>query len=326
MRKFLAFFFVSFITFFCFSQTNFFDNYVYQSWSAFNGLSGTTANDIYQTWDGYIDIGTYEGLVKFDGVEFTTLNRVTNKDYGFVSVRTILQDSRGDIWLGSNDEGLQKISEAGNITYTMESGLPNNSVRTLCEDKRGNIWIGTASGVVYLTPDGKLFSPQFGAGTTANGVITSHLYCDSIGRIWLTTSNENGLFLFQDGLFKPLDEFEQYSTYFATAIFQDNEGKYWFGLGDHGIATMSGGKVEILHTGTILDTIPTSTILQDTNNVIWFGTEHGLVVYANGKFTEYHGAPELADSNINKIIQDFNFFWIYFVIGNQFFLAVFAYC
>ena len=304
MRKFLAFFFVSFITFFCFSQTNFFDNYVYQSWSAFNGLSGTTANDIYQTWDGYIDIGTYEGLVKFDGVEFTTLNRVTNKDYGFVSVRTILQDSRGDIWLGSNDEGLQKISEAGNITYTMESGLPNNSVRTLCEDKRGNIWIGTASGVVYLTPDGKLFSPQFGAGTTANGVITSHLYCDSIGRIWLTTSNENGLFLFQDGLFKPLDEFEQYSTYFATAIFQDNEGKYWFGLGDHGIATMSGGKVEILHTGTILDTIPTSTILQDTNNVIWFGTEHGLVVYANGKFTEYHGAPELADSNINKIIQD----------------------
>ena len=113
MRKFLALVLVCLTTSFCFSQANFFDNYVYQSWSAFNGLSGTTANDIYQTRDGYIDIGTYEGLVKFDGVEFVTLNRVTNKDFGFVSVRTILQDSRGDIWLGSNDEGLQKVSEAG---------------------------------------------------------------------------------------------------------------------------------------------------------------------------------------------------------------------
>ena len=304
MRKFLALVLVCLTTSFCFSQANFFDNYVYQSWSAFNGLSGTTANDIYQTRNGYIDIGTYEGLIKFDGVEFITLNRVTNKDFGFVSVRTILQDSRGDIWLGSNDEGLQKISDAGNKIYTTENGLPNNSIRTLCEDKRGNIWIGTASGVVYLTPDGKIINPQFGAGTTANGVITSHLYCDEAGRIWLTTSNENGLFLCQDGLFKPLDEFEKYTTYFATSIFQDKQGTFWIGLGDRGMATLSGGKVTILKTGTLLDTIPTCTILQDKSGNIWFGTEHGLVVYANGKFYEYSGAQELATSNINRIIQD----------------------
>ena len=77
---------------------NFFDNYVYQFWTSFGGLTGTTANDIYQTKDGFINIGTYEGLVKFDGVEFTILNRSTNKDLGIVSVRTILQDSRGNIW------------------------------------------------------------------------------------------------------------------------------------------------------------------------------------------------------------------------------------
>ena len=225
MKKlFLSIFFI-FFSLSCFSQSSFFDNYVYQSWSDFGGLSGTTANDIYQTRNGYIDIGTYEGLVTFDGVEFKTINRITDKDYGFVSVRTIIQDTRGDIWLGSNDEGLHKLSDAGNKTYTTENGLPNNSIRALCEDKRGNIWVGTASGVVYITPDGKLINPQFGAGTTANGVIASHLYCDSSGNIWLTTSNENGLFLCQDGLFKPLDEFEPYSTYFATSIYQDNEGK-----------------------------------------------------------------------------------------------------
>ena len=288
----------------CFSQSSFFDNYVYQSWSEFGGLSGTTANDIYQTRDGYIDIGTYEGLVKFDGVEFNTLNRVTNKDFGFASARTIIQDTRGDIWIGSNDEGLHKISDAGNKIYTMANGLPNNSVRALCEDNKGNIWVGTASGVIYITPTGKLINPQFGAGTTTNGVIASNLFCDVSGHVWLTTSNENGLFLYDDGVFKPLEEFEKYSTYFATSIYQDDTGKFWIGLGDRGIATLLNGKVSLLKTGTLLDYTPTCTILQDSNGVIWFGTEHGLVVYSNNIFEEYKGAQELAGSNINRIIQD----------------------
>lgn len=304
MRKFVISLALFFSYFLCFTQSNFFDNYVYQSWSVFGGLSGTTANDIFQTKDGYIDVGTYEGLVKFDGVEFTTINRSTNKEYGFVSVRTILQDSRGIIWLGSNDEGLQKISPDDNRLYTMENGLPNNSVRTLCEDKYGNIWIGTASGVVYLTPDGKLITPQFGAGTTANGVIASNIFCDFDGRIWLTTSNENGLFLCKDNLFNSIDEFEKFSTFFATAIMQDKEEKFWIGLGDKGIATITSEGVKLLKTGTKLDTIPTTSILQDKSGAIWFGTEHGLVVYADGRFQEYNGSAELRDSNINRIIQD----------------------
>ena len=304
MKKFIFSILGLTLSFLCFPQNSFFDNYVYQSWSEFGGLSGTTANDIYQTKDGYIQIGTYEGLVKFDGVEFKTINRISDKEYGFASARTIIQDSRGNIWVGSNDEGLHKISEDGNKIYTMENGLPNNSVRALCEDTKGNIWVGTAAGVIYLTPDGKLINPQFGAGTTANGVIASNLYCDASGRIWLTTSNENGLFLCVDGVFKPLDSFEKFSTYFATAIFQDHKGQFWIGLGDRGIATMRNNKVTLLQTGTLLDKTPTCTILEDDDDVIWFGTEHGLVVYANNTFEEYKGASELVGSNINRIIQD----------------------
>ena len=304
MKRFIFSIFFLTISVICFAQNSFFDNYVYQSWSEFGGLSGTTANDIYQTRDGYIDIGTYEGLVKFDGVEFNTINRSSDKDYSFASVRTILQDSRGDIWLGSNDEGLHKISEAGNKIYTVDNGLPNNSVRTLCEDNFGNVWVGTASGVIYITPNGRLINPQFGAGTTANGVIASNLYCDRTGRIWLTTSNENGLFLCTDKLFQPLEAFEKYSTYFATAIFQDLNGKYWIGLGDKGIAVIENEQAQLIKTGTLLDSTPTCSILQDSNGVIWFGTEHGLAVYANGKFEEYNGSQELSGSNINRIIQD----------------------
>ena len=293
-----------FLSFPCFSQ-NFFDNYVYQSWKSFGGLSGTTACDIYQTADGYINIGTYEGLVRFDGVKFSAFNRALDSDFNIVSVRTILQDSRGNVWLGSNDEGLQKILEDGSTKlYTLDEGLPNNSIRTLAEDKDGNIWIGTAGGVVYLTPDGKLISPQFAPGTTANGVIASNIFCDDIGRIWLTISNDNGFFLFTNGVFRPLLEFEKFGHYFATAVYQDSTGGFWIGLGEKGICRMNNGVADLIVTNTILDTIPTSTVLEDKNGDIWFGTEKGLVVYTDGKFIEYKGSPELAGSNINRIIQD----------------------
>ena len=304
-KKLFSLLFLSFLVFSpCFAQNSFFDNYVYHSWSSFGGLSGTTANDIYQTSDGYINIGTYEGLVKFDGVEFTSINRATDPLYNFVSVRTILEDSRGNIWLGSNDEGLHKITIKDSYTYTIEDGLPNNSVRALAEDLDGNIWVGTAGGVVYITPEGHLISPQFAPGTTANGVIASHIYCDPVGRIWLTISNENGLFLFINGVFRPLLEFEKIGRYFATSVFQDSRETYWFGLGDRGIYKMEKGIATKVKTNTILDSIPTSSILEDKKGNLWFGTEKGLVVYTNGEFVQYNGTPELAGSNINKIIQD----------------------
>ena len=133
------------------AQNSFFDNYVYHSWNAFGSLNGTTITDIVQTNDGYLNIGTYEGLARFDGVAFTTHKHNTTNDLSFVSVRAILEDSHGNLWVGSNDEGLQKISSASKKTYSMKNGLPNNSIRCLAEDKKGNAWVGTAAGVVYIT-------------------------------------------------------------------------------------------------------------------------------------------------------------------------------
>lgn len=292
--------------FFCFkvfSQNNFFDNYVYQSWNSFGTLNGTTTTDIIQTTDGYINIGTYEGLARFDGMTFTTHKRTSGNDLSFVSVRAILEDSKGNLWLGSNDEGLQKISKDGKKLYTTQNGLPNNSIRCLAEDKRGNIWVGTASGVVYITPNGHMITTQFEAGTISKGIIATSLYCDTAGRMWLLTANERGLFLYSDDIFKTRSEFEEFGIYFATSICQDLKGVFWIGLGDDGLIRVNNGIVEKVKTGTILDSVPTSASYTASNGTIWFGTEKGVVVYDNGSFFEYSGSI-LSTAKINKIICD----------------------
>jgi ligand-binding sensor domain-containing protein len=107
-----------------------------------------------------------------------------------------------------------------------------------------------------------------------------------------------------NGVFRPLIEFEKFGRYFVTSIFQDSHNIFWIGLGDRGMYRMEKGVATKVESNTILDTIPTTSILEDKNGNIWFGTEKGLVVYNYKEFFQYQGAPELANSNINKIIQD----------------------
>lgn len=312
MKKRLFLILIGFASYFAFAQKNYLDNYVYQNWNSFGGLVGTTATDICQSADGYINIGTYEGLVRFDGVEFTTIRRAKGNNYNFSSVRTIIEDSRGNLWIGANDEGVHKISPDGKVvSYTVHNGLPNNSVRAICEDKSGNIWIGTAAGVVYLTPSGHLITPQFQAGTVSKGIIAVALYCDTAGRVWLITSNENGLFMFSDGLFHTIPQVDEYfegkkeagGKYFATSIVQDSSGVFWIGMAESGIFCIENNSLKKITTETLLDSVPTWSMFVMKDGTILFGTERGMVSFYKGVFEESHH-KEICTAKINRIVRD----------------------
>ena len=284
MKKFVLSLVIVFFSVAVFAQQSFFDNYVYQNWNAFGTLNGTSVTDIVQTSDGYINIGTYEGLARFDGANFSTHKKSKDNDLNFISVRTILEDSSGNLWIGSNDEGLQLITPTYTMVFTTENGLPNNSIRCLAEDKKGNVWVGTASGVVYLTKSAHMITPQFEAGTVSKGVICTSLYCDTSGRMWLITANERGLFVYQHGLFCTVRQFDKFGIYFASAICQEKNGAFWVGLGSDGIIRVENGQVQKIRTQTKLDTVATDCIFRTKTGDLWFGTEKGITVLHDGKY------------------------------------------
>ena len=96
-----------------FADNSFFDSYVYQSWASFDTLNGTTTTDVVQTTDGYINIGTYEGLARFDCVNFTTHKKSKDNGLTFVSVRAILEDSTGALWIGAGGDGKRQRQAGG---------------------------------------------------------------------------------------------------------------------------------------------------------------------------------------------------------------------
>lgn len=287
-----------------FSQISSINNYVTRSWSSADGLPGNSVLDILQSKDGYLYFGTYECLVKFDGFEFQNLNKYSNPELNFISARSIFEDSKGFMWVGSNDEGIQKFSRNSAEHISTENGLPNNSVRSFIEDRFGNVWVGTASGIVYITPEGSIVKPQAAKNIDISHVIVSQLYCDTAGRVWMLTTEENGIYLYSGNSFQRFENLNYLGNFIPSSISQDRKGNFWFGLGAFGVAKVSNGTVDKIKSGTIIDYEPSKCIYSDSMGSLWFGTERGLVLYSDGIYTTYDDNTIIKSASINKILED----------------------
>ena len=115
-------------------------------YDATNGLPTSDANYVFGASDGYVWIGGYSGVFRYDGTNF---ERMDPSD-GLANARGIFEDSKGRIWVATNDTGVVLVDgiESHHITY--KDGLPSSSIRTFAEDASGTIFVGTTAGVCYI--------------------------------------------------------------------------------------------------------------------------------------------------------------------------------
>lgn len=115
-------------------------------YNANNGLPTSDANVILSASDGYIWIGGYSGVIRYDGRSF---ERLDSSD-GLTSAKALFEDSRGRIWVGTNDNGAVLIDKGQNVHYTYKEGLPSSVIRSFAENSDGTIYIGSTNGIAYI--------------------------------------------------------------------------------------------------------------------------------------------------------------------------------
>lgn len=104
---------------------------------------------IRQTPDGYLWLSSRGGLLRFDGFQFKTFNRVNTpalKGTNFTAFGLTV-DREGGLWAATWGAGAVRYFQGHFTSYTTRDGLLNNSVVRIDEDDRGRIWIFTYPGV-----------------------------------------------------------------------------------------------------------------------------------------------------------------------------------
>ena len=156
-------------------------------------------------------IATYAGVFGFNGKTFTIINdeslMLEDKD-GYLHIRSILEDSKGNLWIGNNGIGVLLKNKDGTINFSEKNGLiHSNSSRggdpslegtlehvfAIEEDRQGNIWFGDRDTGLWKY-DGKAMT-----NFTLEDGLPSHfvqtIYSDSKGNLWLGTMEE-GIYQF----------------------------------------------------------------------------------------------------------------------------------
>ena len=151
-------------------------------YDATNGLPTSDANYILGAKDGYVWIGGYSGIIRYDGKNFERL--ATSN--GLTSGRAFFEDSKHRIWIGTNDNGVAVIDDAEIRQYTYKDGLPSSSIRNFAEDKEGNIFVATTSGLAYIKENGLLYKLSHPALDKERIL---KLNADSSGKIYGQTAN-----------------------------------------------------------------------------------------------------------------------------------------
>lgn len=156
-----------------------FGDYVVTIYNEQNGLPTGEANVVMQTSDGYIWIGSYGGLIRYDGTRFRNYSE-EKEGITSSSVRSLFEDSKGRLWIGTNDAGVF-VYENGQ--FSQIEGAENHTflcIRDFAEGVDGIIYAASNSGLAVIK-DGTLVPIEDDAlmGNTIYALGT-----DSYGRVW----------------------------------------------------------------------------------------------------------------------------------------------
>jgi len=210
----------------------------------------------------------------------------------YFAFTSILEDSRGDIWMGTFHGGLYRYQKDKNKIkiYDARDGLADNWISTISEDSKGNVWVGTwGGGITKFSDDGyKTFDNSNGLADQKIRRIVE----DIEGNILIAT-NDHGLAIFKGEQFVSYGTDDGLVDLQIGAIAQDKDGKFWFGTND-GISVLNfkAGKrgIRSAHFNQTNKGIGNQIMFLkvDQNDNIWIGSANNGVTmynYKTGRFT-----------------------------------------
>ena len=121
--------------------------YLTTVWQTEQGLPQNSVNALVQDHDGYLWIGTFGGLARFDGERFRVFGSADMPGLGSVRILSLYEDRSGVLWIGTAGDGLIRLHNGVATTYAERDGLPSGFISSIRGDAEGKVWINTSGGI-----------------------------------------------------------------------------------------------------------------------------------------------------------------------------------
>ncbi|MBQ3601936.1 MAG: response regulator [Lachnospiraceae bacterium] len=312
-------------------ETHSMESYVSTIYDSSNGMMSSEANDVKETEDGYIWIGGYAGLTRYDGTKFEFM-----KDSGIASVTALYTDKQGRLWIGTNDMGVARY-EDGEFTYFgSQEGIRVASIRSFVEGDDGTVYVGTTGnifkisqedtitcieeditnvtsivsykefivgvdsrGFLFVLKDGKLVDKYEGGKSaliySCIGVTKEGLMAGTREQKLVNFSIINGKLIEGDALLVD-------GLYNFSGVYKDRKDRIWLCAGN-GIGCVSeNGEISVKSYEGFDSTI--ESMHEDYEGNIWFtSTRYGVMKLSENNFKNIFQYADIDDSVVNAVCE-----------------------
>ena len=318
-------------------------HYARDVWTSRNGLPHNTLRDIAQTPEGHLWFATWEGVARYNGLDFTVFDRGSRPPLPDNGIGTLYVDVDGALWLGDSRGNVARFDQQGQWQHwTPPAGTaPAIMIEAMQKDSQGRLWLlYEGTGLGRLDPDGRL-SHHLPPPALRGSVNFTRMAIDTQDRIWVGTF-DGLLYLDVDGQIKPAPasfglpeglawpyrapdgaiwvvakdriyrmEGERLVLKHRVPeigqlieMLQDRHGDLWLGTENNGLWRLGRGGVEHLESDDGLLDYRVISLLEDAEGSIWVGMNGGLMRLRETLFTSYTHANHLSGDFVRTVVED----------------------
>ena len=245
-------------------------HYQLDEWQLSHGIPHNWISAIAQTPDGYLWVGTYSGLAKYDGARFEIIEKIENEDLTERSILSLYTDKQGTLWIGTRF-GLVRYKDEAFKIFNKTDGMSSEDIDCIIEDMHSDLWIGTGDGDLNCLKNGK-FTVFNRANRLGRRAVSSMLE-DHRGNLWIG-AYFGGLFKGQRGKFVQYD-IKGLDNYSVFSLCQDSAGTLWVGT-NRGLTGIKDKTVTHYTPADGLGNVNVPAIFEDSDGSLWVATGNGI--------------------------------------------------